>query len=110
MLEFNKLVRDNTPQILREKGIAHTTGTLSDEEFKVELHKKLLEEAQEVVEAPTREQKLEELGDLYEVMLAVAQQEGFSIFDIVMAAQDKRLYRGGFSQRIFLFCAERKDT
>ena len=38
---YNKLVRDNIPNIIKEKGEEPITRILSDEEYKKELEKKL---------------------------------------------------------------------
>ena len=46
---YNKLVRDNIPNIIKEKGEEPITRILSDEEYKKELEKKLNEEYQEVL-------------------------------------------------------------
>ena len=41
---FNKLVRDNIPDIIHNNGKKAITRILSDEEYKQELEKKLYEE------------------------------------------------------------------
>ena len=60
MRTYNKLVRDKIPQINKEKGIAFKAITLSHDEYKVELNKKLKEEADEYL----ADSSLEELADL----------------------------------------------
>ena len=42
---FNKLVRDNIPNIIENNGEKAITRILSDKEYRVELYKKLLEES-----------------------------------------------------------------
>ena len=66
---YNKLVRDNIPNIIKEKGEEPITRILSDEEYKKELEKKLNEEYQEVLEASGSE-RVEELADMLEVIKA----------------------------------------
>ena len=49
--EYNKLVRDNIPQIIENNGSKPIIRILNEEEYKIELEKKLYEEYQEVVGA-----------------------------------------------------------
>ena len=46
---YNKLVRDNIPNIIENDGIKVVTRILNNEEYKNELYKKLLEESNEVI-------------------------------------------------------------
>ena len=100
-MSYGKLVRDNIPNIIRENGEEPITRILSNEEYKKELEKKLLEECKEVIEA-RNEDRLEELADLLEVMLALGKIEGETFEDIIKACEQKRLKRGAFEQRIYL--------
>lgn len=58
------------------------------------------EEAQELAEAKTDEERLTELGDMVEVAFALGQLYGFTRTQIVQAAAEKRHERGGFIQPI----------
>ena len=49
---YNKLVRDNIPNIIKEKGEEPITRILSDEEYKKELEKKLNEELKNISASP----------------------------------------------------------
>ncbi len=55
MVRYNKLVRDKIPQILDKKGVPYEKRIASENEYKTELIKKLLEEAREFTETPTNE-------------------------------------------------------
>lgn len=68
-MAFNKLVRDKIPEIIKNNNETPITRILSDEEYKIELEKKLYEEYQEVLES-SGENRLEELADMLEVMIA----------------------------------------
>ena len=99
---FNKLVRDNIPSIIENNGEKAFTRTLEDEEYRSELYKKLIEETDEVINSNTKEELLEELGDVLEVLRTIALLEGKELDDVVDIAKQKRLKRGGFERRIFL--------
>ena len=52
---YNKLVRDNIPDIIISKKETPVTRILNDEEYKKALEDKLYEEYEEVIETPIRE-------------------------------------------------------
>lgn len=99
---FNKLVRDNIPDIIRNNGEEAITRVLSDEEYKEELLKKLSEETSEVINASSKDELLEELADVLEILKALAELNNKSLEDVIEISREKRLKRGGFEKRIFL--------
>ena len=99
---FNKLVRDNIPGIIASNGEESVTRILADEEYKVELYKKLLEEANEVISSKTSDETIEELADVLEILKSIAELNDKKLDDVVEVAKQKRLKRGGFEKRIFL--------
>lgn len=99
---FNKLVRDNVPEIIRAKGEEAVTKILEGDEFKKELYKKLLEESNEVITAEKVEDLLVELADVLEVVQAIAELNGKKLEDIMEIARQKKAKRGGFQKRVFL--------
>ena len=104
-MKYNKLVRDRIPEIIAEDNREPKTRILSEAEYVTELERKLREECEEVIEAgdgDSAEHRLEELGDVLEVMLALAKIDHFSLDDIALAAERKRKKRGGFDKRIYL--------
>lgn len=98
---YNKLVRDKIPDKIKSNREIPITRILSNEEFKIELDKKLLEECYEVINA-TGEELLEELGDLLEVMKHKAKLENATLDDIIKISEKKNEKRGSFEQKIFL--------
>ena len=102
MSKYNKLVRDLIPEIIRNNEEYPVTRTLSDDEYKFELEKKLFEEYNEVIDSCTCDERLEELADMFEVIIALAEVEGKTIDDVIAIANKKREKRGGFSEKIYL--------
>lgn len=100
--EYNKLVRDLIPEIILDKGERPITRVLSDEEYKTELETKLGEEYHEVLGTENSTDRIEELADMLEVIMALAAVEGKSLDDVVEVANQKRLKRGGFERKIYL--------
>lgn len=99
---FNKLVRDNIPDIIKNNGDEAVTRTLEREEYRTELNKKLLEEVNEVLDAGNNEETLEELADVLEIIKSIAELNNNKLDDVINAAEQKRIKRGGFEKRIFL--------
>ena len=62
--KYNKLVRDNIPEIIISNGGKPITRILSDEEYKIKLEKKLFEEYNEVISASNPHDRIEELADM----------------------------------------------
>ena len=105
-MTYNKLVRDRIPEIIRNNGEEPETRILSDEEYKEELEKKLLEEYNEVLNASGND-RIEELADMLEVMISLAALEEKTLDDIITKAEQKREKRGGFKEKIYLKSVKR---
>lgn len=101
MEKYNKLVRDKIPSIITNNGEIPVTRILNDEEYKIELERKLYEEYQEVINSKNID-RLEELADMIEVIKALASLEGKNLQDIILIAEQKREKRGGFKDKIYL--------
>ena len=95
---YNKLVRDNIPEIIEASGKTCEMEILSDEEYLQMLDKKLEEELAEY----HQEQNIEELADLLEVMYAPAKARGISNEELEQVRVDKQKARGGFDMKILL--------
>ena len=98
---YNKLVRDNIPEIIKEKGEEPITRILESKEYKISLEEKLFEEYKEVIES-SEEERLEELADMIEVIKSLAESQNKTLEDVIELANQKREKRGGFEKRIFL--------
>lgn len=99
---MGKLVRDRIPEVIEARGGTAVSRVLEDDEaYQQALLDKLDEEADELHDAPP-EARLEEAADVYEVLLAIAASNGFTIEDVARAAEEKRVSRGGFGGRVWL--------
>ena len=106
----NKLVRNKIPGIIAQNGEGSLIRILDDNEFKIELYKKLLEETKEVINASNEETTIEELADVLEVIKAIAETYDKTLDDVIEKAEEKRTDRGGFDRRIFLEKTYSKDN
>ena len=96
---YNKLVRDKIPeQIDKEKGRKSYYRILNDKEYLEELNKKVLEEANEIIE----ENSIEELADLMEVINYIMQLKKYKMEDVKVAMKVKEEKKGAFNNKIFL--------
>lgn len=98
---YNKLVRDNIPNIIKEKGETAVVRVLDDVQYEKELKCKLYEEVKEVDEASDNE-LLEELADVLEVIRALAKLVNKDLNDVIAVADLKKEKRGAFDKQIFL--------
>ena len=95
---YNKLVRDRIPGIIEASGNECKTEILSDEEYLKMLDAKLDEELAEY----HRDQNIEELADLLEVIYAAAAARGYTFEALEAVRAEKAEKRGGFERKILL--------
>ena len=103
---YNKLVRDLIPQIIESSGKTCTTRIMNDDEFTMEINKKMHEELAEYEAAETAEDAIEELADLLELIHAAAAAHGSNFDELEKVRLQKAEKRGGFEERIFLMDVE----
>lgn len=96
-----KLVRDRVPDIVRTRGRKPAVRTLSDHEFRDALLTKLDEEVAEV-HAATPDSLSEELADVLEVAMAIADVAGVDWSTVEALRREKRSTRGGFEARLWM--------
>ena len=99
---YNKLVRDNIPEIIKSNGGKAFYRELNDKEYWEYLLKKDNEELEEVKNAPSINELKKELADKIEVIRAMAEYIGFTLLDIIDEADNKKHKNGGFKKRILL--------
>jgi len=98
-MEFNKLVRDNIPEIIESNGEKPDFVVIEDDHHYLKaLLEKDLEESSELAESLS----LEELADKLEVLYAIAEALHFTREQVEQARMQKFSQRGGFAGRIYL--------
>ena len=78
------------------------TSVLTIEEYQEALLNKLQEETNEVKNARTKKEILEELADVLEVLDAISCSQGSDLTEVTRIKEEKRAKKGGFSKRIYL--------
>lgn len=97
-IKYHKLVRDRIPEIIEASGKTCVTEVLSDEEYLKMIDAKLDEELAEY----HKDQNIEELADLLEVVRAAAIARGYSVEELEKVRAEKAAKRGGFEKKILL--------
>lgn len=95
---YNKLVRDRIPEIIERSGNECKTRVLTDAEYIKMLDEKLGEELIEY----RKDQNIEELADLMEVIFALAVARGYTLEELEAVRAEKAEKRGGFEKKLLL--------
>ncbi len=98
MIYYDKAIRDKIPEIIQKDGYSCNVKTLSNEEFLVEIEKKLSEEVTEY----QNDKNPEELADILEVIYRIAKLRGISKEELENIRIKKSEERGGFEENLFL--------
>lgn len=98
MKRYNKIVRDNIPNIITEAGKTYILETVKDQEAIKYLISKLHEEADELA----KNFSAEEIADIKEVLNAIIEKSKFEKSEIDKIQREKHKERGGFDNNIIL--------
>ena len=98
MTQYNKLVRDKIPEIIKKKGGTPVTHIAEDAEYWAKLKEKLQEEVNEFME----DQSIEEIADIMEVIDAICDFKNFSKEELQKTKDEKADERGKFKNKIIL--------
>ena len=99
---MEKLVRDKIPEIIKSRWEDPDFYIANDLEYKIELFKKLLEESLEVKKSNNKEELIEELADVIEVINSICKNSWISMEDIEKARLKKLDERWWFDDKIIL--------
>ena len=102
MRNYNKLVRDRIPEIIQNDNKTCVVEILNDHDFLVELKRKLIEESNELSGTQNREEMINELADLHEVMNALKAIYAISNEEIERRQLKKAETNGRFEKQLFL--------
>lgn len=83
---MGKLVRDKIPEIIKIDGKNPIIEILSNEDYLIELDKKLNEEVAEY----QVDKSIEEMADVLEVLFAICEARGYSVEELLQVRDDKR--------------------
>lgn len=97
-MKYNKLIRDKIPEIIKNKGDVPITHTAGEEEYWQKLKEKLVEEVEEFLKEPRRE----ELADILEVVYAICDFKNIDRKKLEILRKKKAERRGGFKNRTVL--------
>ena len=96
--EYRKLVRDRIPEIIESSGKTCIIETLSKDDYLHMVDAKLDEELAEY----HKDQNIEELADLIEVIYAAAIARGYTLEELEQIRAEKAEKRGAFTKKILL--------
>lgn len=103
---YNKLVRDKIPDIIKSDNKKCNYHNAKPKEHIKLLKDKLQEEVNELLNAKTREEVLEEIADIEEVIAAIAYKNNWTENDIYTKRLNKYLKKGSFYNFIVLESVE----
>lgn len=108
--KFDKLIRDNITDNLASNGVIVHRRVVDHTEFVQLLKKKLVEEAQECIDAGNNEDLAQEMGDVLEVVYALAQAHNIDLQRVESLRVAKKERNGGFSQKIYCQYVDVEET
>ena len=103
---YNKLVRDKIPQIIQNEGKTVYSCTLDGENLRKMLKVKLLEESRELSKVTTKEEMINELADIFEVIETIYEVFNIAEIDVDLAKHKKMQEKGAFKSGTYLMSVE----
>jgi len=99
---YEKLVRDNIPEIIKGEGWLVKEKSLSTVRYRLELKRKMQEEAAELASARTQEEIATELSDILELAQCLADCYGLSQSAVKSVKKAKQKKNGSFKQQRYI--------
>jgi len=107
IVNYNKLIRDKIPEIIKDAGWTPIVKVLNKKQYLTALKKKVLEEAEELIKARSKEDITNEIVDIQELLDALASEIGLTKSEIKNQQKVKNKKRGVFRKRLFLIREEK---
>lgn len=98
IIEYNKLIRDKIPEIIKKSGKEAIIEKVTGEELLKLLNIKLDEELAEYKE----NEDIEELADIVEVIYGILNYKGVSLEEFEKIREEKNIKRGAFKEGLVL--------
>lgn len=105
--KYNKLIRDKILEIIKKAGERPFWRVLNKKEYFREVKKKILEEAKELIGAANKEDVINEIVDIQELIDVLSSEIGLAKPQIKKQQKEKNKKRGGFKKRLFLIKTEK---
>lgn len=107
---YNKLIRDNVPDMIHAKRENCEVRQISDvQEFQQELFKKIKEEAAALSMVRTKKDFLDEYADLMLVLDTIIKQLDITAEEIIEVRQKNLLTKGGYKHKYYLSWSDDVD-
>jgi len=97
-MKYNKLIRDNIPEIIKMDGKTPITHIATDDEYRKKIYEKLKEEINEFLDRPSND----ELADILEVIYSISELHNVKIEELESLRKEKAKKRGSFKNHIIL--------
>ena len=102
---YKKAIRDKIPEIIEKDGYSSNVKIMSNEEFLLEIEKKLSEEVSEY----QNDKNPEELADILEVVYRIGELRGISKDELEKIRVKKANERGSFEKNLFLIDTDKSE-
>ncbi len=99
---LNKLVRDKVKDIFEKDNCTVYVKELSDDEYIQALHDKLYEEVEELCDVESKEELIEEMADIFQVLETICTMADVSVESIIKTQEEKLEKKGGFQDGLFI--------
>ena len=96
-----KLIRDTIPERLEKKNIRAHCHSMEQQAYQKALLAKLIEEAHEVQEAQNKQELVEELADVFEIIRAIMREHNITQEEVEQHAAAKCKTNGAFDKKIY---------
>lgn len=106
-VKYNKLIRDKIPEIIKAAGWSPVVVVLGKKKFLEALKKKVLEEAKELAKARRKNEVINEIVDLQEILDTLISELGLGKREVKKEQVAKKKKRGGFRNKLFLIREEK---